>query len=171
MLSPSQKTKVRSAISSFCLLAEEYRLRWHYVESRPFHGFGRPASEYHVADCSAFVSLAFNWAMHTTGIYLPDPLGERYSGIGYTGTELDYVRHHQAPVDKYLVGDLAIFGTWTNTVHTSICRKAGTTSTAVFTSNGHESWIFNQDAPEPTSLSDAKAQQHLVGVFRHPSML
>jgi hypothetical protein len=170
-LTPTQKQKVRKQITAFCSLAEANRLKWDYAQVRPFHGFGAPANVIHVADCSAFISLVFNWAMHETGIYLPDPLDRKYSGLGYTGTELDFLRRHPAPVDKYLVGDMAIFGTPSNTVHTSICRKAGTTATAIFTSNGHESWIFNRDAPEPISLSHEKALQHLVGVYRHPSLL
>ncbi len=110
--------------------------------------------------------------MHHTGVYLADPLGEHYSGWGFTGSELAYLKPHPVPDGhKYLVGDMAIFGQSSNTVHTSICRKAGTTVTAIFSSNGHESWVFNQDAPEPISLAAEKAQQHLVGVYRHPQLL
>ena len=171
MLSPTQKTKVRAAMSSFCTTAENYRLRWYYAQVRPFHGFGVTADQPHTADCSAYVSLVFNWAMHHTGIYLPDPLNERYSGWGYTGTQYDYLHRHPAPVDKYLVGDMAIMGTASNTVHTLICRKAGSGATSIFSSNGHGSSVFQYDAPEPMSLNQAKSLQPLVGVFRHPSLL
>lgn len=170
-LTPAQKLAVRKAIADFCQRAENNRLRWTYVEQRPFHGFGAPPEQNHVADCSAYVSLAFNWAMHRTGIYLSDPLNEHYSGYGYTGTQYDFLRGHPAPVDKYLVGDMAIFGTRTNTVHTSICRKAGTRKTAILSSNGHGSTIFNRDAPEPVTVAAASAAQPLVGVFRHPALL
>ena len=171
LLAPTQKAAVRKQIADFCARAENNRLRWTYVEQRPFHGFGQPPEAPHIADCSAYISLAFNWAMHQTGIYIADPLNEHYSGIGYTGTEYDFLRSHPAPVGKYLIGDCAIFGSPTLTVHTSVCRKAGTAATAIFSSNGHESWIFDRDAPEPMSLTSEKAIEGLVGVYRHPALL
>jgi len=170
-LSPAQKLAVRKAISDFCVRAEANRLRWTYVEQRPFHGFGIPPEQPHIADCSAYVSLAFNWAMHVTGIYLADPLNEHYNGTGYTGTQYDFLRAHPAPPGKYLVGDCGIFGTKWNTIHTAICRKAGTAQTAILSSNGHGSTVFAQDAPEPVTVADAAAAQPLVGIFRHPALL
>ena len=170
-LTPTQKSAVRREIADFCVRAENARLKWNYAQNRPYWGIGFAPESHHVDDCSAYVALVFNWAMHHTGIYLADPLNERYSGWGYTGTQYDFLRAHPAPVDKYLIGDMAIFGTPSNTVHTSICRKAGTSKTAIFSSNGHESWIFTQDAPEPTSLDAEMFSQHLVGVYRHPALL
>ena len=170
-LNPTQKGAVRRAITDFCQRAENNRLRWTYTEQRPFHGFGVPPEQPHVADCSAYVSLAFNWAMHQTKIYLADPLGEHYSGWGYTGTELEFVKAHPAPDDKYLVGDMAIFGSWTNTIHTAIVKKAGTAKTAVLSSNGHGSAVFVRDAPEAVTVAVAAARQPLVGIFRHGALL
>ncbi len=169
-LTPAHKAAVRKQITLFCLKAEANRLRWHYVQSRPFHGFGQPADAYHVADCSAYVSLVFNWAMHHTGIYLADPLNEHYSGWGYTGTQYDFLRKHPAPDGKYLVGDMAIFGSPRNTVHTAIVRAAGGEG-AMLSSNGHGSTVFNRDAPEPVTVAAARAAQPLVGIFRHPALL
>ena len=169
-LSPTQKKNVRSAITDFCVRAEANRLRWMYVEQRPFWGYGQPPEAPHIADCSAYVSLVFNWAMHRTGIYLPDPLGKHYSGIGNTDTEYNFLKSHPAPPGKYLVGDMAIFGTAWHTIHTAICQKAGGDN-AVFSSNGHGSTIFNRDAPEPVTLAAAKAAQPLVGVFRNQALL
>ena len=170
LLAPTQKAAVRKQIADFCARAENNRLRWTYVEQRPFHGFGQPPEAPHIADCSAYISLAFNWAMHRTGIYLADPLGEHYSGLGYTGTELDFLRAHPAPDAKYLVGDMAIFGSWSNTIHTAIVKKPGGQS-AVLSSNGHGSTIFAQDAPEAVTVAAAAAAQPLVGIFRHPALL
>ncbi len=170
-LTPTQKQKVRAALTKFCLEAEKYRLNWHYVQQRPFHGYGLPASRYHIADCSAFVSLAWNWAMHETGIYLADPLNEKYSGIGNTDTLFAWLRGYPVSSNHvFLPGDFAEFGFPGHTVHVSMCRTKGTTNTAIFTSNGHESTIFNADAPEPITLAHEKAQQHLVGVYRHPQL-
>ena len=170
-LTPAQKAAVRQALAAFALGAEKNRLRWTYIEQRPFHGFGLPPTAPHIADCSAYVSLAFNYAMHETGIYLADPLGERYSGIGYTGTEYAFLKAHQSPVGKYLVGDIAIFGKPSLTVHTAYMRTAGNADTAILSSNGHGSTIFNRDAPEPVTVAHAAAAQALVGIFRHPALL
>ena len=168
MLTPTKKAGVRASISEYCLKAEKYRLKWHYTKQRPFHGYMVDPSLTHNNDCSGYVSLAFNWAMHKNGIYLHDPLDEHYTGQGYTGTEYAYLKQHSAPVDKYLIGDMAIFGTPSRTVHTSICRKAGTRSTAIFSSNGHESWDPAHDAPNPTTLA---GDSRLLGVYRHPGLL
>ena len=170
-LTPTEKTKVRAAISNYCERAEAARLAWYYAQIRPYSGLGIAPELHHVDDCSAYVALAFNWAMHETGIYLLDPLNERYSGLGNTATEYAFLKPHPAPAGKYLVGDMAIFGTEWHTVHTSICRKAGTAKTAVFSSNGHENWVFALDAPEPISLDAEMFKQNLVGVFRHPQLL
>ncbi len=170
-LTPTQKKHVRDAIANYCARAETARLLWHYSQQRPFTGYGVPPDGHqHVADCSSYCALAFDWAARVAHVYLHSPL-DAQPGWGYTGTQYAYLAAHQAPVDKYMVGDMAIFGRPSNTVHTSICRKAGTTTTAVFSSNGHESWVFNQDAPEPITLAHEKAQQHLVGVYRHPALL
>ncbi len=170
-LTPTQKKHVREAITDFCIRAEKARLKWHYTQLRPFGGFGATPEAYHANDCSGLVGLAFNWAMHRTGIYLSDPLAEHYSGWGYTGSEYEFLKAHPVQPDGYYIGDCAIFGTASNTVHTSICRFGGSTTSAIFTSNGHESWRFDADAPEPISLAHEKAQQHLVGVYRHPALL
>lgn len=171
MLTPAQKGQLRAALADFCVRAENARLKWNYAQNRPYTGIGVPPELAHVDDCSAYVALAFNWAMHHTGIYIADPLNEHYNGLGYTGTEYDFLRAHPAPAGKYLIGDCAIFGSISNTVHTSVCRKAGNVATAIFSSNGHESWIFDRDAPEPISLTHEKAIEGLVGVYRHPALL
>jgi len=170
-LSPIQKKKVRAAITTYCTIAEANRLRRHYSRFRPIRGLGLPPDAYQMDDCSGFDAKTIFWAMHQTGIWLPDPLNEHWTGWGYTGTQYDYLKDHPAPPEKFLVGDMAIMGTPSNTVHTMICRKAGNTNTAIFTSHGHESWIFDRDAPEPVSLTHAKVRQALVGVFRLPALL
>lgn len=171
MLKPAQKGALRHAIADFCQRAEAARERWAYVEVRPYSGIGKAPEDPHWDDCSAYVALVFNWAMHQTGIYIADPLNEHYSGIGNTQTAYAFLRAHPAPIGKYLIGDIAEFGTPFDTIHMSVCRQAGTDSTAVFSSNGHQSWIFDRDAPEPISLASEKARQHLVGVYRHPALL
>ena len=46
--------------------------------------------------------------------------------------------------------------------HMTICRKAGTSATAIFSSNGSEA------GPDPRSLH---YRSDLTGVFRHPALL
>lgn len=171
MLTPAQKGKFRAAVSEFCVAAEIARLKWAYEQEVPYRGFGVSPSDPHKDDCRAYVALAFNYAMHKTGIYVADPLNEHYSGFGNTQTAYEWLKPHLAPPGKYLIGDIPIFGTATETVHMSVCRKAGNAATAVFSSNGHQNWIFGLDAPEPISLNSEKARESLVGVYRHPALL
>ena len=79
-LSPTNKKKFREALASYCREAEVSRLQWHYVQARPFTGYDLPPSAKHAADCSAFVGLAFNYAMYQSKVAIHDPLNERYSG-------------------------------------------------------------------------------------------
>lgn len=169
MSTAKQKTDIRKAIADFCQRAENNRLRWHYTQARPAHGHGQPPEVYHAADCSIYVSLACFWAQLKTGVHIADPLGEGYNGWGYTGTEYLFLKKHTAPDDKYLVGDIALWGTASRTIHTSICRKSGTSNTAIFSSNGHESVSPNYDAPNPTTIANQGLE--LVGVYRHPALL
>jgi hypothetical protein len=171
MLSPTPKLKVRQSIANFCERAEAHRLAWFYDEIRPFKGFGAAPESQHIDDCSAYCSLSIYWAVHHVNTWMTDPLYEHYSGWGNTGTALAYLKAHSAPIGKYLIGDMAIFGTTSHTVHMSICRKAGNKTTAIFSSNGHQDIMFVKDAPEPISLAVSMTYQPLVGVYRHPALL
>lgn len=172
LLRPTQKQNLRTNITWFLTQAEAHRLNWEYSQQRPFHGFGVPPAMAHIADCSSYCSLAFNWAMHKIKLYINDPLDHYYNGTGYTGSLLHYCIDHPVGNDKFLVGDFALFGpSLGDTHHVSICAKAGNTKTAGFSSNGHESWRFISDAPERITLAHEKAQQHLLGVYRHPQLI
>lgn len=162
-LKPNDKKAVREAIADFCLRAEKNQIRWHYTQARPFSGFGREPEQNHANDCSGYCSLAFNYAMHEVGVYMGDPLGMRYSGWGWTGSQIEWLDKHggPAPVGKYLIGDMAFYGTRWATVHVTICRVAGNRETAVFSSNG------NENAPQPTKVGYL---DDLVGVWRHGAL-
>lgn len=170
-LTPTQKKKVRDAMVVYCTRAEQYRLNRGYSQRRPVLGYGLPASAVQLDDCSGFVSKVWYKGMQVTGIHLADPLhsGADFSGWGNTETMQAYLKH-EAPLDKYRIGDLALWGPndW-DTSHTAICRKAGTRSTALFTSHGHQSWRFSDDAPEPITIKHF--HEHLIGVYRHPALL
>jgi hypothetical protein len=164
-LTPTQKQRIRTAMTKFCVEAEVNQRAWHYSQQRPFHGYGQPASAMHVNDCSGYISLVFNHAMHKTGIYLADPLGYHYSGFGYTGSEVQWLidNGHPAPENRYLVGDIAINGhSLATTDHTFICKKAGTSATSSWSSNG------NENAPDSVKLHYHPVP--LVGVWRHPAL-
>ena len=165
-LTPTQKKAVRAEIVAYTTLAEANRLKWHYSQSRPFYGYMVPPSQWHSNDCSGYVGLIFNCAMHKCKVYMDDPLQYYYTGIGNTQSML---RVHAAPENKYLVGDYAEWGpTIYRTSHTAICRVAGTKKTAIFSSNGHESWEFGRDAPNGISI--ANFPETFLGVWRHPAL-
>ena len=163
-LTPTQKLAVRKAIASYCTQAETNQQAWHYSQQRPFHFVQNPSVPHVVADCSGYVSMVFHAAMNTTHTFMADPLGMHYSGWGYTGTEYAWLQAHakHAPEGKWLVGDIVIYGWRTNTVHTSVCRRAGNDSTAIWSSNG------NERAPQPTKLH--YHPDPVVGVWRPPAL-
>lgn len=164
MNTPTVKKLIRAAIAAFCYCAELHEWLWHYTQARPFQGFGRKCDEPHAGDCSSYISLVFNFAMHKVGAYLADPLGFNYSGWGWTGSLITWLIRYgsRAPVGKYLVGDIAIYGeSSARTEHTTVCRKAGTTATAIFSSFGKEA------GPVRTKLH---YRPDLIGVWRHPGL-
>lgn len=165
-LTPTQKLNVRKAMSDFCLRAEKQQLAWHYSRQRPFGGFNVQPEQRHVNDCSGYIALVYAWAMHNTSTYMADPLGYRYSGYGYTGSEITWLQKHGKKLSgpNYQVGDIAINGhSASSTDHTFICRKAGTATTSVWSSNG------NEHSPNRVTLNYHPVP--LVGVWRHPSLL
>jgi hypothetical protein len=169
VLTPTQKKQVRDAMVVYCLSAEKYRMNRGYSQRRPVIGYGLVASADQLDDCSGFVSKVLYKAMQVTEIHLADPLGYHFAGWGNTESMQTFLTH-QAPLDKYRVGDMALWGpnSW-DTTHTAICRKSGSRATAIFTSHGHQSWRFSDDAPEPITLNNFP--EHLIGVYRHPALL
>jgi hypothetical protein len=173
MLTPTLKLAVRNSIANFCRRAEANRLHWYYSQVRPFKGYGVPPESQHVGDCSGYCSLAFYWALHHVqgaAAQLMDPLAEHYSGWGNTNSAYHFLKAHPAG-GLFQVGDMAIFGPASNTVHMIVCRKKGDEASAIFSSHGRASYVFSQDSPEPVTLEAAAAAQSLLGVYRHPALL
>ena len=154
-------------MTDFCKRAEANQWHWHYSQQRPFHGFGVKPEYQHVNDCSGYVGLVFNWAMHQAGTYMADPLGYHYNGYGYTGSMVEWLNSHGRKVveaNGYLVGDIAINGhSYSSTNHTFICKKAGSAKTSLWSSHG------NENAPDQVTLHYHPTP--LVGVWRHPALL
>lgn len=138
--SPAAKLeRVRAAISDFCRRAENAQEMWHYTQQRPYTGLGVVPERSHQNDCSSYVCLAYFWARQETEILVPDPSRYRYSGYGNTWDDLD--GHARVLSGNYLIGDLAHYDG-----HVTICRKAGDSSSAVWSSFGAE------DGPEALPL-------------------
>lgn len=165
MLSPTAKKALRTEITYFCKQAELYEARWHYTQQRPFGGFGAAPQTYHWNDCSGYVSLVFYWAGRHSGHPVFDPLGGHYSGLGNTETIITTLEAHHAPLDKYMVGDICVFGTRgvLSTQHTIVCKKNGTRYTSLWSSHGEEA------GPEQRLITDDR--RATIGVYRHPALL
>ncbi len=160
---PTQKKKVREHIPTYCLSAERNEVAWHYSQARPFRYINNPSQDWVVADCSAYISIVFHDAMHDLGIFLADPLGYKYRGIGNTASMEAWLRSNGTTVPrthKLLVGDIARWG-YGATAHTAIVRLAGTWSAAVLSSFGREA------GPLPVHVD---YRDDFVGMWRHPAL-
>lgn len=163
-LSPTKKKKIRANMAAYCQAAEANEVNWHYTQQRPFAYTDNPKGRHIAKDCSGYVGNVFWNAFHDTQIWISDPLNQRYTGWGYTGTLEDYLRKYGKRVieaNGYLVGDIARWGQGSH-AHTAVCRKDGSASTAIFSSFGRE------EGPNPVKLY---YRDDLVGVWRHPALL
>jgi hypothetical protein len=85
--------------ASWCI-ANKNRIS--YAQTRPMEGIGRRRRLPLTVDCSAFVTVCYNWSG------APDPNGLGYNRLGYTGTILSHGT--QIPRAAIRVGDLVVFG-------------------------------------------------------------
>jgi hypothetical protein len=129
----------RHAIVEFCLAAEANEDNWHYRQARPVDVTVDPKAGYVWSDCSGYVIQAYHWAMAKSGLVVPDPSKQGWTGYGNT----DYYEddHPSVLSGIYKVGDLAHYSG-----HVTICRRAGGPTTAVFSSHGQEA------GPMPTNI-------------------
>ncbi len=163
-LTPTQKKHVRTSITAYCKAAVANEPRIHYSQQRPFRYYDSIGIGYVVLDCSGFVGNVYWNAMQDTDTYLRDPLDERYTGWGYTGTLETYLRAHGKRVTEtngFLVGDVVRWGQGSR-AHTAVCSKAGSAKAADFTSHGREAG---------PNLVKLHYRDDLVAVFRHPALL
>ena len=139
VLTPTQKKNFRDQLRRFCLVAQKYDNLWHYTQQRPYTGLGSPASDTHYNDCSSYVAIAFYKASRNSGTRVDDPLGYHYSGWGNTGSCYSEMKQYSAPKDKYRIGDVALYlGSGGPGDHMTVCIKAGTGATSVWSSFGSE---------------------------------
>lgn len=135
--------KIRAAITDFCLKAEANEDAWHYSQARPIDVSVNPSASYVRSDCSGYVIQSYYAARVKTGLNVPDPAKQGWSGYGNTREYED--DHPTVGNGQYLVGDLAHYGV-SSSSHVALCRRAGTSSTAVWSSHGTEA------GPVPVSL-------------------
>ena len=157
-LTPTQKKKFREQLRRFCLVAQKYDHRWHYTQQRPYTGLGAPASDTHFNDCSSYVAIAFYKAGRNSAVKVDDPLGWHYTGWGNTGSCYSEMKQYPAPVDKYRIGDVALYldpGGFGD--HMTVCIQEGTGQTSVWSSFGTEA------GPDERSLH---YRSDLTGVYR-----
>lgn len=178
-LSPTQKKIWRSHLTAYLQTAEDYRQRRDYTQQRLYTGLGLPASEEQEDDCSAYTDKAFYRANKLSGFTVSSPLGNGYNRSGNTDSCYTYMKGgggKRIVVTTSVVffpGDVAIFDnphTGRPTDHMMVCKIKGTQKTARWSSHGHESTIFDRDAPEAVSLFYASSVLKLVAVYR-PKML
>lgn len=125
----------RSFLVKFCNIAVGNEDNWHYRMLRPLDVTVEPGAAHVLADCSMFCIQAYNWASRQSGLKVPDPSKQGYSGYGNTDQYLD--DHPHVTNDLYQVGDLAHYsGIHTN--HVTLCCRKGNTATALFCSHGSE---------------------------------
>jgi hypothetical protein len=136
---PPDVDDIRAAIAEFCEKAEANEANWHYSQNRPVTLDVNPSGSSITSDCSGFVIQAYRYAHKTTGLAIPDPALQNWTGFG--NTDLHEDNHPRVTDGQYQVGDLAHYRG-----HVTICRKAGDASRSVWTSHGQEA------GPDPVTL-------------------
>jgi len=162
-LPPNAKKEFRDQLRRYCLVAQKYDKNWHYTQQRPYTGLGDPASDTHYNDCSSYVAIAYWKAGRNSGHAISDPLGYHYTGWGNTGSAYATLKGHKAPENKYRVGDVALYlEAGGPGDHMTVCIKAGTGDTSVWSSFGTEA------GPDERKLH---YRSDLTGVYRHAALL
>lgn len=161
-MTPTQKKKIRKAITSWGLELIANADRVHYTQARRFYYYDNPSAPNVELDCSGTVGNEFWNAMHDTGIFIADPLGFRYTGVGNTTSMEAWLRANgkRVTTQGFLVGDITRYGQGQH-AHTTVCIKAGTAKTSRWLSNGSEGGPYNV----PLGY-----RGDLVGVWRHPAL-
>lgn len=163
-MTPNQKKLIRTSMTKYCKAAEANEVHWHYSQQRPFSYTDNPSAEWVSKDCSGYVGNVFWNAMHDLHIFLADPLGYRYTGVGNTWTSEEWLRENGKKVTEvngYWIGDIVRWGQG-HLAHMAVCRTNGTAKTSWWSSHGREA------GPMPVRLD---YRDDFVGVWRHPALL
>jgi hypothetical protein len=121
--------RVRAKITEFCERAIG-EPDWAYSQNRAVDVSVNPDGG-NTSDCSGSVIQAFHFAKRETGLDVPDPAKQGWSGYGNT----DYFQtdHPKVTSGSYLVGDLAHYDG-----HVCCCYRPGTADSADWFSFGSE---------------------------------
>lgn len=123
---------VQKYITEFWTISIAHAGLWHYNDNfRPVNVNANPATG-GTSDCSGMVIQSHAYAKRKTGLNVPDPAKQHWSGYGNTDLYEDDWPKIGAP---YRVGDLAHFH---SSRHVIECIKPGDVNTAQWGSNGRE---------------------------------
>lgn len=138
-MTSEQRKAIRGILQRYLLKAAQNQPDIHYSQYRPLTSLGDPPMSEFTTDCSGLVISAFYWADLWLPYLVKDPGGYGYTGIGNTTTILSTNRKRRVPLDrKFFVGDMALYGSWSNTKHVTICCKNGDANSAIWMSHGSE---------------------------------
>jgi hypothetical protein len=131
-----EEATVRTMIVEFCNIGLSHTSVWDYRQYRPVPLNVNPASPPD-GDCSSSVIWAFDYARRKTGVKVPDPAKQNWSGYGNT----DYYEDDWPRVSgSYKVGDLAHYNG-----HVTMCMVAGDWNTSDW-------WSFGSEPPSRRKL-------------------
>lgn len=133
--------RVRELITEFCNLGLGHPSGWDYQMVRALDVTVDPA-DYVISDCSMSAIQMFRYARDRSGIAVPDPSKQGYSGYGNT---VYYETEHPRVSGQYLVADLAHYGDYGESSHVTVCMKAGDSETADW-------WSFGSEPPSRRKL-------------------
>ena len=110
-------TDVRDTIVAWAKWAAANHNKFNYTEGPlRMSGINKPGKLPVNADCSAFVTLCYNWAG------APDPNGMGYNHTGYTGTLLSHGK--KIALKDVQPGDVIVYGPGTGW-HTALVIEGG----------------------------------------------
>jgi len=138
-------TDVRSLIVDWAKWAAANHTKFNYTQG-PLRmaNINRPGKLPVNTDCSAFITLCYNWAG------APDPNGQSYNHTGYTGTLLSHGT--KIALKDILPGDVIVYGPGTGE-HTALIvgyHGGGNPLTISMGQQGDPSYVHvNQDGRKP----------------------
>jgi cell wall-associated NlpC family hydrolase len=138
-------TDVRQVIVDWAKWSAANHSKFNYTQGPlRMSGINRPGILPVNTDCSAFITLCYNWAG------APDPNGQSYNHTGYTGTLLSHGR--KIELKDVLPGDVIVYGSGTGE-HTALIvgyHGGGNPLTISMGQQGDPSYVHvNQDGRKP----------------------
>jgi hypothetical protein len=133
----SAEQRVRDEIVEFCTRGLKAPQCWNYLLARPIAVSITPDKGEIYSDCSGSVIQAYHFAKRNTGLNVPDPAKQNWSGWGNTTY---YEIDHPKVSGSYKIGDLGHYDG-----HVTLCMKAGDWNTSDW-------WSFGSEPPSKRKL-------------------